>query len=68
MTTSTSYIVTAAPGYYGDTTRVLSAHRTLAAARRAAGRTGRYVVRQSTLARGETLYRAAEHTAPIVAH
>lgn len=32
------FIVVSAPGYYGDTTRVLSAHRTARAALRASGR------------------------------
>ena len=34
--TDTKYFLVAAPGYYGDRTRVISSHRTLDAARRAA--------------------------------
>ena len=34
--TETKYFLVAAPGYYGDRTRVISSHRTLDAARRAA--------------------------------
>ncbi|HEX6991911.1 MAG TPA: hypothetical protein VF151_08490 [Gemmatimonadales bacterium] len=34
--TSTTYIVVPAPGYYGDRTRVISSHRTLDAALKAA--------------------------------
>ena len=33
---TTTYFVTPAPGHYGDRARVISSHRTLAAARKAA--------------------------------
>lgn len=47
----TNYVVVAAPGYYGDRTVVQSTHRTLEAARRAAGN-GHYAIYRSTLGRG----------------
>jgi hypothetical protein len=40
----TYYVVVDAPGHYGDRTRVMSTHRTLDAARRAAGKSGRLAV------------------------
>jgi len=66
MKTETAYVVLPAPGYYGDTTRVLSAHRTLAAALRAARRGYHCVVRASTQRKGSTWYRDFDHNHPIV--
>ena len=60
----TQYIVLLAPGCYGDTTKVISSHRTLAAAKRAKSRG--CVVRASTQAKGSTWYRDLEHNHPIV--
>lgn len=73
-TDTTRYFVVPAPGHYGDSAPVLSAHRTMRAARRAAGHpielargvTLAYVVRSGMLRKGETLYRAAESLYPIV--
>jgi hypothetical protein len=39
-TNETRYIVVPAPGHYGDRTRVLSSHRTVASARKAASGKG----------------------------
>ena len=49
-TNPTLFVVVPAPGHYGDRTRVLSSHRTLRAALRAAG--PGYVVRRSTASKG----------------
>lgn len=59
------YIVVSAPGYYGDTTRVLSSHCTARAALRAAGQG--YVVRRcETLRKGDVFFRSAEGIYPQV--
>lgn len=59
----TLYIVVDAPGYYGDTGRVYSAHRTLAAARRAARPGGSTVcIRESSLHRRGDVWRRHEET------
>ena len=60
---STIYFVTPAPGHYGDRTTVLSSHRTLAAAMRAAR--AAYVVRVGNLRRGDEWFRSMEHYYPI---
>ena len=64
MNTATNYIVVPAPGHYGDRTVVLSSHRTLAAAKRNAGRG--YVVRESSMVKGNTFLRCYEATARVV--
>lgn len=66
MTTisSTLYFVTPAPGYCSDLDRVLSSHRTLRAARRAAGRG--YVVREGALRRGDRWTRHMAEIYPVV--
>ena len=73
---STSYFVVPAPGHYGSRTTVLSSHRTLAAAMRAA-RAGHsqsklglgwwrpYVVRVGSLRRGDEWLRSSEAIYPI---
>lgn len=66
---STAYVVVPDSGSYGDTTTVMSAHRTAEAARRAAKRaTGglfRAVARISPRARGATWLRVYEETSPL---
>jgi hypothetical protein len=61
MSNVTTYIVVPAPGHYGDRTRVMSSHRTLRAALRAAG--PGYVVRASSASKGDTFLRCYEQTA-----
>ena len=61
MINATLYVVVPAPGHYGDRARVLSAHRTARAALRAAG--PGYVVRESSLVKGDTFLRCYEQTA-----
>jgi hypothetical protein len=65
---TTSYFVVLAPGHYGDSTRVISSHRTLAAARRAAFCTHgvQFVVRAGSKRRGDLFLRAYEQHCPIV--
>jgi hypothetical protein len=58
----TKFFVVEAPGHYGDTTRVLSSHRTLQAARKAAGSSGRYTVRSGALKKGDAFLRVYEQT------
>lgn len=73
-TDTTRYFVAPAPGCYGDRTDVLSSHRTLRAARRAAGRPitvpggGRfwYAVRRGELRKGQALFRVDESVYPVV--
>ncbi len=60
--TKTTHFVVAAPGHYGDRTPVISAHRTLAAARKAATRG--YVVREGSLSKGVEFTRASESIYP----
>ena len=62
---NTSYFVVPAPGHYGDRARVTSSHRTLEAARRAAG--SGYVVRTGALVRGDEWLRSSESVYPIAA-
>jgi hypothetical protein len=59
----TSYFVVPAPGHYGDRARVISSHRTLNAARKAAGKG--YVVREGAKARGDEWLRASESVYPV---
>lgn len=66
MTTTkqqTTYFVVAAPGHYGDRTRVVSSHRSLAAAKKSA--TAGYVVREGAKAKGDEFTRAAEAVYPV---
>jgi hypothetical protein len=63
MRASTSFFVVAAPGHYGDSTRVFSSHRTLQAAKKAAG--PGYVVRKGHLTKGERFLRAFEDIYPV---
>lgn len=60
----TGYFVTAAPGHYGDKTVVLSAHLTVAAARKAAG--AGYSVRRGSAGKGDAFLRADEAIHPPV--
>lgn len=73
---ATCYFLVAAPGHYGDRSTVLSSHRTLAAAIRAAraahaaSKLGvrtvrRYVVRCGNLRRGDEWLRSSEAIYPI---
>lgn len=57
------FFVVPSPGRYGDKARVYSAHRTIEAARKAAGETG--VVRVGDKAKGETWLRVYEETYPL---
>lgn len=61
--TKTQYFVTPAPGHYGDRARVISAHATLAAAKRAA--TSGYVARVGTLRKGAEWLRSSEQHYPV---
>lgn len=67
---NSEYVIVPAPGHYGDKTRVLSAHRTLSAARRAKGRDNTVVIRPATPglvdSKGDEWLRVYEETAPIV--
>jgi hypothetical protein len=62
-TTSTIAFVVRAPGFYGDTTTVVSAYRSVRAAKRAAG--PGWVVRLGALAKGDRFCRAAESIYPV---
>lgn len=66
--TMTRYFVCPAPGYYGDRVRVLSSHRTIEAARRAAigGTHIHYVVRAGHLKKGDWFNSPWDHFYPIV--
>lgn len=57
------FFVVPAPGHYGDRATVISSHRTLAAAKKAAGRG--YVVRVGALKKGDEWTRASEAIYPI---
>lgn len=52
------FFVVPAPGYYGASARVISSHRTIEAARRAAG--PGYVVREGSMAKGNQWTRSME--------
>lgn len=55
------YFIVPAPGHYGDRATVLSSHRTLKAAMRAARRLGNScVVRCGSLRRGDEWFRSME--------
>ena len=56
----TNYIVVAAPGHYGDVTKVISSHRTVELARKAARKLTGVVVRRSSLTKGDTFLRCYE--------
>lgn len=58
MSTKTAYFVVPAPGHYGDETRVISSHKSLAAAKRASG--CGYVVREGSLKKGAAFRSSAE--------
>lgn len=53
-----NFFVVAAPGFYGDKTRVVSSHATIDAAKKAAR--GNYVVRLGGLKKGNTFFRSSE--------
>lgn len=57
------YFVVPAPGHYGDRATVISSHRTLAAAKKAAG--PGYVVRMGAVKKGDEFLRADEQFHPI---
>lgn len=57
------FFVVPAPGRYGDKAKVYSSHRTLEAARKAAGETG--VVRVGDMVKGDAWLRAYESTYPL---
>ena len=59
---ATMYFVVPAPGHYGDRTRVVSSHRTLAAAEKAA--TSGYVARIGALRKGSQFLRSDEAVYP----
>ena len=61
--TKTEYFVVPAPGHYGDRSRVLSSHRTLQAARKAAG--SGYVVREGGKTKGDEWMQADEQHYPV---
>lgn len=58
-----AFFVVPAPGHYGDTARVFSSHRSLAAALKAAG--PGYVVRKGHLRKGYKWLRVYEQTYPV---
>lgn len=66
----TAYVVVPAPGSYGDRTRVMSSHRTAAAAVKAARRASsdmfRAVARESYRRRGDEWLRKYDEVSPIV--
>lgn len=62
--TETAYFVVPAPGHYGDRARVVSAHKSLDAARRAAK--GGYVVREGAKVKGDEWLRSSESVYPVV--
>lgn len=64
MSNKTTYFVVPAPGHYGDQTRVVSSHRSLAAAKRASG--CGYVVREGAFRKGATFRRSAESIYPTI--
>lgn len=57
------FFVVPAPGHYGDQAKVYSSHRTIAAARKAAGKSE--VVRVGNKAKGDTWLRVYEETYPV---
>jgi hypothetical protein len=61
---STSFFIVPAPGHYGDRARVVSSHRTLAAALKA--REAGECVREGTLKKGALWLRAREPFSPRV--
>ena len=61
-TNTASYFVVSAPGHYGDSTRVMSSHRTLKAALKARGEGE--CVREGSLTKGATFLRSAESVYP----
>jgi hypothetical protein len=61
---TTQYFVVPAPGHYGDRARVISAHATVAAAKRAA--TSGYVARVGCLRKGSEWLRSSEQIYPAV--
>lgn len=62
-TKQTTHFVVPAPGHYGDRARVVSSHRSLAAAKRAAG--AGYVVREGSLVKGSEWLRSSEAIYPV---
>ena len=60
------YFVVPAPGHYGDRTRVISGHRTLEAARRAARRAFAACVREGAKRKGDLFLRVSEQIYPRV--
>lgn len=64
-TSAACFVVVSAPGYYGDTTRVLSAHRTARAALRASG-PGLVVRACEGKRKGDVFARASESLYPVV--
>ena len=61
---TTIAFVTRANGFFGDETLVVSAHRTVKAAKKAAG--PGWCVRLGSLAKGDTFRRASEGLYPVV--
>ena len=61
----TRFFVVDKPGHYGDQTRVISAHVTEPAAKRAAGKCFAACVRRGSLVKGDVFRRAAETVYPI---
>jgi hypothetical protein len=62
-TPDTHYVLVAAPGYYGDRTRILDAFPDLSSACEAAMQWGpQYVIRRSPRSRGEYWYCDLDHT------
>lgn len=62
MKTTIAFVVSA-PGHYGDTVRVMSAHTSVKAAKRAAG--PGWCVRLGSLSKGDTFARSSESVYPI---
>ena len=63
MTTETAFFVVPAPGRYGDRAKVVSSHRTLAAAKKAA--TPGWVARVGNLRKGSPWLRSDEPFYPV---
>lgn len=58
------FFVVFAPGHYGDSCKILSSHRTYAAALKRIADTTTLVIRQGKLKKGDTFYRTSEAVYP----
>ena len=63
---NTKYFIVLAPGHYGDTTPVISSHRSIAAARRAVQRVSNAWIREGYKRKGDLFLRVSEQIYPRV--